>query len=438
MRLPCLTTAAALILGTLASVLPGTSALAATSGHVRQEPAKAKAARLCTLAARPGHYACMAVRRTDLPARFTAQAGPAGLHPADLIAAYALPSGTGGEGQRVFIVDAYDYPNAESDLAVYRAQFGLPPCTTANGCFRKVNQNGQPSPLPASNASWSGEMALDLDMVSAVCPNCGITLVEADDESINMLLAVNRANAMGAKFVSMSWGGKETLSAPSFDSSYFAPTGVVYAAASGDSGYAGGTIYPASSNRVIAVGGTSLSPAATTRGWSETAWSGAGSGCSAYEAKPAWQGAVSACGKRAATDISAVADPNTGVSVYLTYGATGGWSVYGGTSAAAPIIAAAFALAGQQPGGINPAKSLYSQPSKLYDVTSGSTGTCATTALCRAGFGWDGPTGLGTPHGIAAFKTSRASRPAAVLGSFWQQRQPSSVVTAAVPAHRIP
>jgi subtilase family serine protease len=464
-RLACILVATFVVATTAAPALAATSV---TSRHARSAPAQAKAkaaavARLCNVATTPGHYSCFAMRRTDLPVvpattttgrpQFTAQVGPAGLHPADLTAAYGLPSATGGQGQTVYIVDAYNYPNAEADLAVYRSQFGLPPCTTANGCFRKVNQNGATSPLPISNQSWSGEMALDLDMVSAICPNCHITLVEANDSSINMLVAVARANTMGAKFVSMSWGGTETLSAPNFDNAYFAPTGVVYTASSGDSGYAGGVIYPASSNRVISVGGTSLTPAATTRGWTETAWAGAGSGCSAYEAKPAWQGSITACAKRAGTDISAVADPNTGVSVYFTYGATGGWAVYGGTSAAAPIIAAAYALAGQQPGGVSPARSLYTQPSKLYDVTSGVTGSCSPAVLCHAGTGWDGPTGLGTPHGIAAFRTSRATNPSAVvapyrlrasgtvvnssvISSYWGQRPTGTVVNAAVPAPR--
>jgi subtilase family serine protease len=369
-------------------------------------------------------------------ATFAAQAGPAGLHPEDLRSAYGLPS-TGGEGQTVYIVDAYNDPNAEADLAVYRSQFGLPPCTTANGCFRKVNQNGSASPLPANDGGWAGEIALDLDMVSAICPTCHITLIEAIDPTINMLVAVGRANAMGAKFVSMSWGGTETASAPNFDNAYFAPTGVVYAASSGDSGYAGGAIYPASSNRVIAVGGTRLSPAANARGWTETAWADAGSGCSAHEAKPVWQGGLSACSKRAGTDISAVADPGTGVSVYLTYGGSG-WSVFGGTSAAAPIVAAAYALAGQQPGGASPAKALYSQPSKLYDVTSGSTGSCSPAVLCTAGQGWDGPTGLGTPHGLGAFKAARASNPTAVVSRYWKGRPVPVVVNASVPARRIP
>jgi subtilase family protein len=447
------------------SLVPIASAEAGVIGrHATLATTQAKAApttaRLCSVATTPGHYSCFALRRTDVAplsaaaaarSTFTAQAGPAGFHPADLVAAYGLPSNRGG-GQTVYIIDAYNDPNAEADLAVYRSQFGLPPCTTANGCFRKLNQNGATSPLPANNTGWSGEIALDLDMVSAICPLCHITLIEANDPSINMLAAVGQATSMGAKFVSMSWGGTESASAPTFDNAYFAPTGVVYAASSGDNGYAGGTIYPASSNRVIAVGGTSLSHSGNARGWAEAAWSGAGSGCSAYEAKPGWQSGIGACTKRAATDISADADPNTGVSVYLTYGGSG-WAVYGGTSAAAPIVAAAYALAGPQPNSASPAKTLYAHRGRLNDVTSGSTGTCSPAVLCAAGLGWDGPTGLGTPQGLGAFTASRATKPAAVvapyrlrapttvtksavISPFWGNRPVSTVVNAAVPGPR--
>ena len=201
----------------------------AVTGHVKAAPAQAKAA-----ARRHGRAGLQ--RRLDEPrpllllrpapdrhrpghrdrrpaAGFAALAGPAGFHPTDLSAAYGLPSATGGAGQTVYIVDAYHYPNAEADLAIYRAQFGLPACTTANGCFRQVNQDGLTAPLPASNSGWAGEMALDLDMVSAICPDCHITLIEANDAGTNMLTAVGRANTMGAKFVSMSWGGTEQRSA---------------------------------------------------------------------------------------------------------------------------------------------------------------------------------------------------------------------------------
>ena len=117
---------------------------------------------------------------------------------------------------------------------MYRAQYGLPACTIGNGCFRKLNQNGQTAPLPAPDAGWAGEIALDLAMVSAVCPLCKITLIEAHDNGESLFVAVKRATTLGAKFVSLSWGGAEDGSEPSYDSSYFSPTGVVYTAASGD------------------------------------------------------------------------------------------------------------------------------------------------------------------------------------------------------------
>ena len=442
------TTAGLALLATLSLTATSSPAQAATAPHVRFTGAKA--ARTCAQPVQRSHFTCFALRRTDPSAvsaaasatrltklrklnQFTGQIDPPGLQPADLTAAYDLPSATGGEGQTVFIVDAFNNPNAEADLAVYRAQYKLPPCTTANGCFRKVNQNGQTSPLPANNAGWAAETALDLDLVSAICPLCHITLVEANDDSLNMLTAVARANAMGAKYVSMSWGGDESSSTNAFDSAYFSQTGVVYTAASGDHGFAGGVYYPAASNRVLAVGGTSLSPSDSQRGWSETAWSGAGSGCSVYSARSAWQGSAVPCAKRASTDLSAVADPATGVSVYLTYGGSG-WTVYGGTSASAPIIAAAYALAGPQPAGTSPAKVLYSHPSSLNDVTSGSNGTCSPTAVCRSDIGWDGPTGLGTPRGISAFTTSRGTTPGAVMPGYWASRPVHEVTNAAVPA----
>jgi hypothetical protein len=431
-------------------------AQAAGTGHVRL-PAQAKLAHACsvpsTISLRTTtRFRCFAERRTDIAplphgtttsasfkaaraaAGFTAAVTPPGLHPADLTAAYSLPSSTRGVGQTVYIVDAYNYPNAESDLAVYRAQYGLPACTTANGCFRKLNQNGLTSPLPATDNGWAAEMALDLDMVSAVCPNCNITLIEANDASGNMMTAVGQANTLGAKFVSMSWGGVESKSAAAYDAAYFKPSGVVYTASSGDSGF-NGALYPASSNRVVAVGGTSLSRSGNDRGWTESAWSGAGSGCSGVEDRPAWQAGNPGCSTRAFTDISAVADPSTGVSVYLTTGGSG-WSVYGGTSASSPIIAAAFALAGPPSAGSQPGQTLYSHRSRLNDVTTGSNGSCSPSVLCHATTGWDGPTGLGTPNGIGAFSTSRGTHPAGVMGRYFATRPAPVVVTNVVPAGR--
>ena len=365
----------------------------------------APSARTCGSTPQFGHFSCFALKRTDIiPFVSTPNAVPNGYGPANLQSAYNLPSASAGAGQTVAVVDAFDDPNAEADLAVYRAQFGLPACTTANGCFRKVNQSGQAAPLPSGDTGWAGEESLDLDAVSAICPNCHLLLVEATDDSTNLFVAVNEAVALGAGYVSLSWGGSEGSIESSFDSAYLNHPGVVITASTGDSGYAGGTAYPAASPDVVAVGGTSLSTAANTRGWSETAWSGAGSGCSAYEAAPAYQTGVTTCTSRGVADVSADADPRTGIAVYQTYGGAG-WTVYGGTSLASPLIAATYALAGPRPAGDNPVADPYAHATQLNDVTTGSTGlVCGLLFLCNARVGWDGPTGLGTPNGVGAFR----------------------------------
>ncbi len=267
---------------------------------------------------------------------------PSGYNPADLLSAYKLPSSsTVGSGQTVAIVDAYDDPNAESDLGTYRSQFGLSACTTANGCFRKVNQTGG-THYPRGNKSWAQEISLDLDMVSAICPNCHILLVEATTNSFsNLAAAVDEAAALGANEISNSYGGSE-YSNEVTDQSHYNHPGIAITVSSGDSGY--GVQFPAASRYVTAVGGTTLNKASNSRGWSETVWSGAGSGCSAYITKPTWQ-TDSGCSRRTVADVAADADPNTGVSVYDTYHETG-WLVFGGTSVASPIIASVYALAG--------------------------------------------------------------------------------------------
>ncbi|MDP9167195.1 MAG: putative Ig domain-containing protein [Actinomycetota bacterium] len=412
-------------------VLIGTAAITVgMTGTALATPASpgstaASIAYSCSQRVAKAHFACMSVRRTDVGftprsayahsgpqsagAQATAQATPGGYGPSSLQAAYKLPSASAGSGQRVYVVDAYDNPTAESDLAAYRSQFGLPACTTANGCFQKLNQSGQTSPLPSPDAGWAGEISLDLDMVSAICPNCAITLIESNDNGMNLYSAVQEAANLGGKFVSMSWGGGDSSSDSSIDSGYFRSSGVVYTASTGDGAYSAGVIYPASSPYVVAVGGTSLVSAANARGWSETVWKnsssqGTGSGCSAYEPKPAWQSIVSStvCSRRADSDVSAVADPYTGVAVYQTYGG-GGWTIYGGTSAAAPIIASVYALAGTPGASDKPGSEPYAHTGNLFDVTSGNNGTCYPSLLCTAAVGWDGPTGLGTPNGTAAF-----------------------------------
>jgi subtilase family serine protease len=342
-----------------------------------------------------GDAACHAWVRTDV----TPLATPSGYGPADLRQAYSLTS-SGTSSQTIAIVDAFDDPTAEADLAVYRSQFGLPACTTANGCFRKVDQNGGTS-YPRKNAGWALEISLDLDMASAICPNCHILLVEASSNSFaNLGAAENRAATMGASVISNSWGGSDA--ADSTYGAYFNHPGIAITVSSGDGGY--GVEYPASSHYVTAVGGTTLTRSGGTRGFTETAWSGAGSGCSTLNT--ALSGASTfgtGCNGRAVADVSAVADPNTGVAVYDTtnYQGRSGWFVVGGTSASAPIIAAVYALAGNEASIDN--NYPYAHASSLFDVTSGSNGTCPTSQWCTARAGWDGPTGLGTPNGTGGF-----------------------------------
>jgi subtilase family serine protease len=331
----------------------------------------------------------------------TAATLPPGYGPSDLQNAYNLAQAIGqgnGAGKTVAIVDAYHDPNAAADLATYRSTYGLSACTAATGCFSQVNQQGAAGAPPATDASWSQEISLDLDMVSSVCPNCHILLVEANSASYaNLGTAVNTAASLGASAISNSYGGSESLAETSYDSYYNHP-GINVTVSSGDNGY--GVEYPAASPYVTAVGGTSLSTTTSnTRGWSETAWSGAGSGCSAYESKPSWQ-TDAGCSTRTVADVSAVANPNTGVAVYdsLPYNGSSGWMVFGGTSVASPITASVDALS-------STFRSLsfpYDNPSQFFDVVGGSNGSCSGSYLCTAVGGYDGPTGIGSPNGAGS------------------------------------
>jgi subtilase family serine protease len=349
-----------------------------------------------------GHAGCFALKVGGSP-RLSALAAPSGYHPADLLDAYKLDA-TKGTGQKVAIVDAFDDPKAEADLGVYRSMFGLSACTTANGCFKKVNQTGGSTP-PAANKGWAEEISLDLDMVSAICPNCKILLVEATTNSFaNLAAAVNEAATLGATEISNSYGGNEFSGETSSASSYNHP-GIPITVSSGDGAYPPHAQFPADLATVTAVGGTALKHAAGARGWKETVWltnakEGAGSGCSTLIAKPAWQHDTD-CAKRTVADVSAVADPATGVSVYDTYQEPG-WLVFGGTSASSPIIAGVYALAGNG-ASINDASFAYSHITKLYDVKKGNNGSCGGSYLCTAKVGYDGPTGVGTPKGSGAF-----------------------------------
>ena len=405
-------------LRTLATTILVTAvALLGTPAVARAEAAPATSAKPSVTAAcgqaKKGAFTCYALRRDDIKGTKGLRPlldTPSGYGPADLQGAYALPA-NGGAGATVAIVDAYDDPTAESDLAVYRQQYGLPPCTTANGCFKKVDQRGG-TDYPEVDEGWAGEISLDLDMVSAVAPNAKLLLVESDTSFFtDMGAAVDTAVALGAKYVSNSYGsgytsapgsGEDPSEVTDLDTHYNHP-GVAMVVSSGDDDY--GVSYPAASQYVTAVGGTALVRSDSPRGWSESVWhnqyGGPGSGCSVYEAKPSFQ-KDTGCDKRSVADVSAVSDPATGVAVYQTTGHSG-WAVYGGTSAAAPIIAGVYALAGAPVAGTYPNAYPYDRTGDINDVTTGLNGTCSPSYLCTAGAGYDGPTGLGTPKGYAAF-----------------------------------
>jgi len=378
---------------------------------------------VCSDAVAPGVARCQARARADLFGAGAEPRQPGALvrpgdvaqpdalgnqgayDPAFLRSAYNAPP-AGGLGQTVAIVDAFDAPNLESDLAFYRSFFGLPPCTTANGCFRKIDQNGG-TKYPAYNPSWATETTLDAEMVSAICPYCHILVVEASSAFITSLgRAVNTAVAHGANVVSNSYGADEFAGEQQFNSEYDHP-GVAIVASSGDTGF--GLSYPASAPATVAAGGTTLvqNNGTGTRDATETAWSGAGSGCSAFEAKPAWQH-DSGCSSRSVADVAAVADPSTGVWVFSRD--DGGWEVFGGTSVAAPIVSAFYALAENPASTADVASYPYTYAGSLNDVTSGSNGTCGSY-LCDATAGYDGPTGLGTPNTAAAFSATGTSPP---------------------------
>ncbi|HEU5334043.1 MAG TPA: putative Ig domain-containing protein [Actinocrinis sp.] len=396
------------------------AAEAAGSAHASQPAltaANAGASHACPAVIVVGRQSCFALKRagiTPMAASASPNAIPAGVGygPSQLQSAYALTSvsASNGAGRTIALVDAFDYPNAASDLASYRSAAGLP---AAN--FTKVNQNGQTSPLPSpapASDDWNVEAALDLDMASAICPLCSIVLVEAQDDTSNGLFTAQNAAAARAGFISNSWGGGESASETSMDSQFFTHSGVVTTASAGDSDFAAGVIYPAASPIVVSVGGTHLTTASNTRGWTESVWNttqgseGTGSGCSTVEAKPSWQAALSlpaGCNNRIDNDVSADADPATGVAVFDTSNGVGGWIEVGGTSASSPMIAAMYALGGNA--GATPAQDIYTHTGNFFDVTSGNDGTCSPAYLCTAETGYDGPTGIGTPNGITGLQT---------------------------------
>ncbi len=300
-----------------------------------------------------------------------ATSAPTGLSPATIKSAYGFStSATAGAGQTIAIVDAYDDPKAEADLGTFSTKFGLPACTTANGCFKKVNQNGG-TKLPRGNQGWALEISLDVQWAHAIAPGAKILLVEANSNSFaNLMAAVDYAKAH-ASYVSMSWGGSEFSGESAYDS-HFQQSGVSFFVSSGDNGTP--AEYPSASPNVISVGGTTLHFDSSGNVTSETGWSGSGGGCSLYETANTYQStdSVNCAGKRATPDVSLDADPASGVSVYDSYGYQGqkGWFQVGGTSASAPMWAARSADAAA----VVDASYVYGSGIMFRDITIGNNG----------------------------------------------------------------
>jgi hypothetical protein len=452
---------AVLAVAVLSALAPSAGAAAASAKVVRLADGKGYEVIRPCVRPRPGRRSCLSIghmRLRSLAALPAARTGsppispyselPAGtLTPEDLSAAYSLQGETpASQLQTIAIIDAYGDLTAESDLAAYDQQFELPACTARNGCFRKVNQEGNKKPLPKANPEWSLETALDLEMAHAVCHSCRLLLVVANSSSVvpeagqkvgDLELAVETAVRLGATEISNSWSEPETLPGESkeFPGEYPTPAasasfdhpGVAITAAAGDCGYLNEANliecpelprrveFPASSPTVVSVGGTKLEESSGV--WSATAWSDGGSGCSTFFSAPPWQSADSSysatgcAGARAVADVSATASEEPGVAVYLGStpvhpGEPVGWYYVSGTSVAAPIVAGEFGLAGGSHGVEYPAATLYShagESSDLYDVTSGSNGSCGGLSICNAVAGYDGPTGIGSPLGVGAF-----------------------------------
>lgn len=323
----------------------------------------------------------MAVTPNANPTGGSAPYGPANLH-----SAYNLPTSASGT-PTVAVVDAFNDPNAAKDLATYRSHFGLPTCTTSSGCLRIVNQTGGTT-LPSNNTGWAVEESLDLDMVSAICENCHIILVEASSATnANLGAAENEAARLGAIAISNSFGENEFSTESSSCSQFFQHNNVAVTASSGDSGL--GVSFPAVCPTVIGVGGTTLNSNGTETNWNTSSTEGAGGGCSAFIPIPSWQSSsITNCSRKAVSDVSAVADPNTGVLVNDTFNEPGFIQV-GGTSASSPIIAATFALAGNVASTTNPASLLWKNFSTgLFEVNGER-------------YSFQG--GLGSPNGVGDF-----------------------------------
>ncbi len=344
---------------------------------------------VCPGPADPDSARCHAVARPN------ASTSPTGLSPAQIKAAYNFSTSlTAGAGTTIAIVDAYDDPTAESDLAVFSSQYGLPACTTANGCFKKVNQTGG-TKYPRTNAGWALEISLDVQWAHAIAPGAKILLVEASSNSFANLLAAEDYAKTHAQYVSNSWGASEFSGESSYDS-HFAQSGVSFFVSAGDAGLP--AEYPSASPNVISVGGTTLHFDGNGNFTSETGWSGGGGGCSAYETANSAQssfseyGQVNCGGKRATPDVSLDADPASGVSVYdsTRYQGQSGWWTVGGTSASAPMWAGRAAASGA----VVNSTYVYGNNITYRDITSGNNGAPCLVGfdLCSGRGSWIGAT----------------------------------------------
>ncbi len=311
-----------------------------------------------------------------------ASSSPVGLSPAQMKAAYGFPTAlTAGTGQTIAIVDAYDLPTAESDLNTFSSQFGLPACTTSNGCFTKVNQAGG-TRYPRYNSGWGLEIALDIEWAHAIAPGAKILLVEASTNSFTNLLAAEDYAKAHAQYISNSWGASEFSGENSYDS-HFAQSGVSFFVSAGDAGLPAD--YPSASPNVISVGGTTLHFDADGAFTGETGWTGGGGGCSLYENATAAQSGfsgypqVNCGGKRATPDLSLDADPNSGAAVYdgSRYQGQKGWYQVGGTSLSSPMVAGRAAVTGA----VVTSAYVYGNSIAFRDITSGNNG-----APCMVGF----------------------------------------------------
>jgi hypothetical protein len=496
----------------LAAAALAVAPAAAWAETVAPLPSSNYAVRQACATLRPGRASCLAEQLVPVSAeaqrhkhpigmvRPAARAQPAvpspktgqlGLRPQDLHSAYSLPPVAPGEAT-IALIDAYNDPRAEADLKTYSEEFGLPACTAGNGCFKQVGQSaGGPLPFPKTveelehafanpaeeaeaeeAAGWGAEISLDIESAHATCQNCKIMLVEANTPSTEDLTAAEaRAEQLGATEISNSWGAREEFVPPAAAEQLpYNDPGTVITASAGDDGYRNWfakegafSSFPASSPSVVAVGGTRLSPLSTEGGWTgETVWNGfgaGGGGCSVVFGAASWQlstanwAAVGCGAARAVADVSADADPYTGIVVRDTLPGEEcetlyvekegeakkvlrGWCTYGGTSLSSPIIASVFALAGGAGGRAYAAQTLYEAQSvaasSFHDITTGSNGecasynkktglsgctaaqeaaaSCASRLICLAGPGYDGPTGVGSPVGVLGFTAGQFER----------------------------